>query len=55
MEGNKLSNQYSDKKRRVYPYQLLFDSGVWYLYGFAEERQWAADQKITEKGDHITK
>ena len=105
------------KKRKVHPYQLLFDSGVWYLYGFAEERkdarifslsriknaqltkdvftlpknykyadfsgdsyfgvfigqekqrfvievyedsiyfaeerQWAADQKITEKGDHI--
>jgi predicted DNA-binding transcriptional regulator YafY len=106
------------KKRKVHPYQLLFDSGVWYLYGFAEERkatrifsfskiknaqltkeifslpknykyadfsgesyfgvfigqnkqlfavdfyedsisfveerQWAADQKITEKDDHIT-
>jgi predicted DNA-binding transcriptional regulator YafY len=105
------------KFRKVHPYQLLFDSGVWYLYGFAEERketrifslsriknarlakdvftlpknfkyadfsgdsyfgvfigqekqrfvievyedsisfaqerQWAADQKITEKGDHI--
>jgi len=105
------------KKRKVHPYQLLFDSGVWYLYGFAEERkctrifslsriknaqltrdvfslpknykyadfsgdsyfgvfigqekqrfvievyedsisfveerQWAADQKITEKNDHI--
>jgi predicted DNA-binding transcriptional regulator YafY len=27
------------KKRRVRPYQLLFDSGVWYLYGFAEERR----------------
>jgi predicted DNA-binding transcriptional regulator YafY len=25
--------------RRVRPYQLLFDSGVWYLYGFAEERK----------------
>jgi len=108
-------NEY--KKRKVHPYQLLFDSGVWYLYGFAEERkdvrifllskmknaqltkdvftlpknykytdfsgdsyfgvfigqekqrfvieifedsisfveerQWAADQKIIEKGDHI--
>jgi predicted DNA-binding transcriptional regulator YafY len=106
------------KKRKVYPYQLLFDYGVWYLYGFAEERknvrifslskiknaqltrdvfnlpkdyryadfsgdsyfgvfigqekqrfvvdiygesisfaeerQWAADQKINEKDDHIT-
>jgi len=105
------------KKRKVHPYQLLFDSGVWYLYGFseerksnrifslsriknaqlakdvftlpknfkyadfsgdsyfgvfigqekqrfvievyedsiyfAEERQWAADQKITQKDDHI--
>jgi predicted DNA-binding transcriptional regulator YafY len=27
------------KKRKVHPYQLLFDSGVWYLYGFAEERK----------------
>ena len=26
------------KPRRVRPYQLLFDTGVWYLYGFAEER-----------------
>ena len=26
-------------KRRVRPYQLLFDSGVWYLYGFSEERK----------------
>jgi predicted DNA-binding transcriptional regulator YafY len=25
--------------RRVRPYQLLFDSGVWYLYGYAEERK----------------
>jgi len=25
--------------RKVRPYQLLFDSGVWYLYGFAEERK----------------
>jgi len=27
------------KFRRVHPYQLLFDSGVWYLYGFSEERK----------------
>ncbi|MCL2192427.1 MAG: WYL domain-containing protein [Treponema sp.] len=27
------------RKRQVRPYQLLFDSGVWYLYGFAEERK----------------
>jgi predicted DNA-binding transcriptional regulator YafY len=27
------------QERRVRPYQLLFDSGVWYLYGFAEERK----------------
>ena len=27
------------KKRKVHPYQLLFDSGMWYLYGFAEERK----------------
>lgn len=25
--------------RRVQPYQLLFDNGLWYLYGFAEERK----------------
>jgi predicted DNA-binding transcriptional regulator YafY len=25
--------------RRVRPYQLLFDNGAWYLYGYAEERQ----------------
>ena len=25
--------------RKVRPYQLLFDNGAWYLYGFAEERQ----------------
>jgi len=27
------------KTRRVRPYQLLFDTGLWYLYGFAEERK----------------
>ena len=27
------------QNRRVRPYQLLFDSGVWYLYGFSEERK----------------
>jgi predicted DNA-binding transcriptional regulator YafY len=27
------------KPRRVRPYQLLFDAGLWYLYGFAEERK----------------
>jgi predicted DNA-binding transcriptional regulator YafY len=27
------------QKRKVRPYQLLFDSGVWYLYGFSEERK----------------
>ena len=27
------------QKRRVRPYQLLFDSGLWYLHGFAEERR----------------
>ena len=25
--------------RRVRPYQLLFDVGVWYLYGYSEERK----------------
>ena len=25
--------------RKVHPYQLLFDSGAWYLYGFSEERK----------------
>ena len=27
------------KSRRVKPYQLLFDTGAWYLYGFAEDRK----------------
>jgi len=27
------------KFRKVHPYQLLFDSGLWYLYGFSEERK----------------
>jgi predicted DNA-binding transcriptional regulator YafY len=27
------------QNRQVRPYQLLFDSGVWYLYGFAQERK----------------
>jgi predicted DNA-binding transcriptional regulator YafY len=27
------------KPRRVRPYQLLFDAGIWHLYGFAEERK----------------
>jgi len=26
------------RPRRVRPYQLLFDTGLWYLYGYAEER-----------------
>jgi len=26
------------QKRRVWPYQLLFENGLWYLYGYAEER-----------------
>jgi len=25
--------------RKVHPYQLLFDSGMWYLYGYSEERK----------------
>jgi predicted DNA-binding transcriptional regulator YafY len=25
--------------RRVRPYQLLFDTGIWYLYGYSEERR----------------
>jgi predicted DNA-binding transcriptional regulator YafY len=27
------------QSRRVRPYQILFDTGVWYLYGYAEERK----------------
>jgi predicted DNA-binding transcriptional regulator YafY len=27
------------RERRVRPYQLLFDTGAWYLYGYAEERR----------------
>jgi predicted DNA-binding transcriptional regulator YafY len=26
------------KTRLVRPYQLLFDTGIWYLYGYSEER-----------------
>jgi predicted DNA-binding transcriptional regulator YafY len=26
-------------QRKVRPYQLLFDNGVWFLYGYAEERK----------------
>ena len=29
------------QNRRVRPYQLLFDNGVWYLYGYSEERKQA--------------
>ncbi|MDR0877785.1 MAG: WYL domain-containing protein, partial [Treponema sp.] len=27
-----------DNTRLVRPYQLLFDTGIWYLYGYSEER-----------------
>jgi predicted DNA-binding transcriptional regulator YafY len=27
------------QERRVRPYQLLFDTGVWHLWGFSEERE----------------
>jgi len=27
------------QSRQVHPYQLLFDSGIWYLYGFSQERK----------------
>jgi predicted DNA-binding transcriptional regulator YafY len=43
-ENRKLTFEYlgaydkNYKPRRVRPYQLLFDTGLWYLYGFAEER-----------------
>ena len=33
------ANDEDYKARRVRPYQLLFDNGLWYLYGFAEERK----------------
>jgi predicted DNA-binding transcriptional regulator YafY len=46
LKGNKIitfdyRNAWDEKTfgRRVRPYQLLFDSGVWYLYGFSEERK----------------
>jgi predicted DNA-binding transcriptional regulator YafY len=37
----KYQGTYDDafKPRQVRPYQLLFDTGVWYLYGYAEERR----------------
>jgi predicted DNA-binding transcriptional regulator YafY len=47
------------KKRRVRPYQLLFDTGVWYLYGYAEERKeirlfsLSRIKNITLTGDHF--
>jgi predicted DNA-binding transcriptional regulator YafY len=52
------------KPRRVRPYQLLFDNGVWYLYGYAEERKAirmfslprmrnAVDQDIEETDDGV--
>jgi predicted DNA-binding transcriptional regulator YafY len=43
-ENRILTFQYKGEKddiykgRRVWPYQLLFDSGLWYLYGYAEDR-----------------
>jgi predicted DNA-binding transcriptional regulator YafY len=44
------------KKRKVYPYQLLFDYGVWYLYGFAEERKAARIFSISKiKNAQLTK
>jgi len=44
------------KKRKVHPYQLLFDSGVWYLYGFAEERKGARIFSISKmKNAQLTK
>jgi len=35
------------QKRRVRPYQLLFDNGVWYLYGYSEERKQARIFSLT--------
>ncbi|MDR2730341.1 MAG: WYL domain-containing protein [Treponema sp.] len=44
------------KERKVYPYQLLFDSGVWYLYGFAEERKAARIFSLSKiKNARLTK
>ncbi|MCL2093730.1 MAG: WYL domain-containing protein [Treponema sp.] len=46
--------------RRVRPYQLLFDNGLWYLYGYAEERKGtrifslARMQKVTLTTDRFT-
>lgn len=48
------------KIRRVRPYQLLFDRGVWYLYGYAEDRNAARIfslpriQRITLIDDRFT-
>jgi predicted DNA-binding transcriptional regulator YafY len=44
-ENRSLTFQYQSvwdkpfEKRSVMPYQLLFDSGVWYLYGYSVERR----------------
>ena len=39
-------------------FRILLDESIQIFNGdsisFAEERQWTADQKITEKDDHIT-
>jgi len=44
------------QKRKVHPYQLLFDSGVWYLYGFAEERKAARIFSLSKiKNAQLTK
>ena len=32
-------NDQKYQNRRVRPFQLLFDTGIWYLYGFSEERK----------------
>jgi predicted DNA-binding transcriptional regulator YafY len=43
-------------KRKVHPYQLLFDSGVCYLYGFAEERKAARIFSLSKiKSAQLTK
>ena len=48
------------QSRCVRPYQLLFDSGVWYLYGFSEERNairifsLSRMKKVAITKDHFT-
>ena len=48
------------RSRRVRPYQLLFDTGVWYLYAYAEDRKvirifsLSRMKNLTLSGEHFS-